>query len=338
MRYAIWNNKGGVGKSFLTFVFACEYAAANPDKTVYVIDMCPQANVSEILLGGNGEGSDELSKLLNQSTDRQTIGGYFDSRISQPHKITGNEKNIPIALHLVNSKIPPNLLLIAGDPSLEVQAEAINQIANQSLPENSWRNVHSWLADLCHALEDANQSSTFFIDCNPSFAAYTELSIVAANKLIIPCSPDGSSARAIDNIGQLVYGHRVPNQYKGAMFSSRLATERLSPPTIGIVVLNRSTQYNRKASKAFGAMFDAIKVRTKDLLENEPRARSRSDKDEYFRNIPDTHSVAIVASHHGLPIRKIEVRKYRVFDQEPQVNSVPLRRYAEAIRAAVDAL
>ena len=40
--------QGGVGKSFLTFVFASEYASVNPDKVVYVIDMCPQANVSEI--------------------------------------------------------------------------------------------------------------------------------------------------------------------------------------------------------------------------------------------------------------------------------------------------
>ena len=72
MRYAIWNNKGGVGKSFLTFVFASEYASANPDKVVYVIDMCPQANVSEIFLGGNGGGAIELEKLLN-GRQRQTI-------------------------------------------------------------------------------------------------------------------------------------------------------------------------------------------------------------------------------------------------------------------------
>ena len=67
MRYAIWNNKGGVGKSFLTFVFASEYASKNPDKTVYVIDMCPQANVSEIFLGGNGNGTKVLAHILGQS-------------------------------------------------------------------------------------------------------------------------------------------------------------------------------------------------------------------------------------------------------------------------------
>jgi cellulose biosynthesis protein BcsQ len=27
--YAIWNNKGGVGKSYLTFQVACEYARQN---------------------------------------------------------------------------------------------------------------------------------------------------------------------------------------------------------------------------------------------------------------------------------------------------------------------
>ena len=337
MRYAIWNNKGGVGKSFLTFVFASEYASKNPDKTVYVIDMCPQANVSEIFLGGNGNGTKVLSDILGKSGEkRQTVGGYFDSRIVQPHAKTGNETNFSIHPCDFNSNIPNNLYLVAGDPSLEVQAEAINQIANQSLPAESWRNVHSWLADLCSALQNSNPNSTFFIDCNPSFAAYTELSIVAADKLIVPCSADGSSARAIDNIAQLVYGHGVPEQYSGAMFSSRLKKECLAPPSIGLIVFNRSTQYNQKASQAFGAMFEEIKRRAKKLLEHEPMARG--NEGNYFFDIPDTHSVAIVASHEGKPIRSITVGKYRVFDKEPQVNGPPLQRYAEAVNAVVSKL
>ena len=48
--YAFWNNKGGVGKSFLSFVAATEYARTYPDTDVYVIDLCPQANISEMLL------------------------------------------------------------------------------------------------------------------------------------------------------------------------------------------------------------------------------------------------------------------------------------------------
>ena len=78
MRYAIWNNKGGVGKTFISFVLSTEYAKKNPEKKVIVVDMCPQANLSEAVLGGNGVGSKNLSDILN-STDRKTIGGYFDN-------------------------------------------------------------------------------------------------------------------------------------------------------------------------------------------------------------------------------------------------------------------
>ncbi|MEH2464304.1 hypothetical protein [Nostoc sp.] len=41
-----------MGKSFLCFVAAAEYAHRHPDTDVYVIDLCPQANVSETILGG----------------------------------------------------------------------------------------------------------------------------------------------------------------------------------------------------------------------------------------------------------------------------------------------
>ncbi len=47
--YGLWNNKGGVGKSYLTFQIAAEYAVQNPDKSVVVIDLCPQANSSMML-------------------------------------------------------------------------------------------------------------------------------------------------------------------------------------------------------------------------------------------------------------------------------------------------
>ena len=77
--------------------------------------------MSETFLGGNGDGAAELTKLLD-GQQRQTIGGYFDSRLEQPQRPTGLEGNFPIQVSRLNEKIPENLYLIAGDPSLEVQA------------------------------------------------------------------------------------------------------------------------------------------------------------------------------------------------------------------------
>ena len=197
----------------------------------------------------------------------------------------GNESSYFTEVHKLNENIPENLILIAGDPSLEVQAEAINQIAGLSLPKEAWKNVHSWLKDMTDTISAVYPDSTVFIDCNPSFAAYTELSIVAADKIILPCTADGSSARAIDNVGQLVYGTRVPKSYENAMFSSRLQKEQLRPPPIHLVLLNRSTQYNKKASKAFSAMFDAIKDRVHKLFADEPMANGTLP-DRAFHEIP----------------------------------------------------
>ncbi|WP_164707100.1 ParA family protein, partial [Pseudomonas viridiflava] len=74
LTYAVWNNKGGTGKTSLTFQAVIRFAEMNPEKKVLVVDMCPQANLSELFLGGlSNDGS---SKLLERHglTPRCSIG------------------------------------------------------------------------------------------------------------------------------------------------------------------------------------------------------------------------------------------------------------------------
>jgi cellulose biosynthesis protein BcsQ len=328
-RYAVWNNKGGVGKTFLTFIMASEYALSHPDQTVVVIDMCPQANASEIFLGGNGKGSTNLTGLLSK-TPRQTIGGYFDQRIVSPHAKSGTELSFLLSLAAFNANVPKNLFLVAGDPSLELQGQAINQIAAQTLRANAWANVHSWVSDLISAISTQHPSSVFFIDCNPSFAAYTELALLAAARLIIPCTADGSSARAIDNVGQLLYGIGVPAAYKGVNFASRASAAGMALPSIHVVPLNRSTQYDKKASRAFGAMYDEIKQRVSSLRKQIPGNFSLPTKMDPFMDVPDAHAVSVVSSYNGLPLGEIKVKRYEIHGIDTQVNAEPLDRYRKA--------
>src|ERR1035441_6929620 len=138
--------------------------------------------------------------------------------------MTGNEKSFLIRGHDHNHHLPKNLFLLAGDPSLELQAQVISQIGGQTLPQESWKNVRNWLKDIvteCISHLGDDSSVTVFIDCNPSFAAYTELAMMAAERLIIPCSSDGSSARAIDNVGSLLYGIGVSNAYGEVDFKAK---------------------------------------------------------------------------------------------------------------------
>jgi chromosome partitioning protein len=327
MRYAMWNNKGGVGKTFLSFVLATEIAQERKVPVV-LVDMCPQANLSEIVLGGNGIGSDRLDKFIK---DRKTVGGYFDSRISSPHSKTGKETDYLLDARLINENLPKGVYLVAGDPSLELQAQVINQISSQTLPIDSWKNVHSWVADLVDECTKklGVKETIVFIDCNPSFSAYTELSMIASDALIVPCSSDGSSARAIDNVGALLYGITSGTGYGAANFPARAGHFKMPLPGIHSVVLNRSTQYSKKASKAFGAMFDEIKNRVVALKAADPTHFSATGP--HFEDVPDSHSVAIVCSHQGIPLFALTPGRYEVHDTEPQVNSEPLQRYKTAV-------
>ena len=109
--YAIWNNKGGVGKSYLTFQIASEYARQNYNKKVLVIDLCPQANSSSMLLGGMFEGERNLNIIHNQSL-RKTITGYITDRIRSPYISPKTGSGYYTQVSRINGRIPENLFLV----------------------------------------------------------------------------------------------------------------------------------------------------------------------------------------------------------------------------------
>ena len=112
--YAIWNNKGGVGKSYLTFQIASEYAKTHPDQPVLVVDLCPQANASSMLLGGILDGEETLTKIAGK-TSRKTIAGYIDERIRSPYLSPKVGSKYVTKICKYNDQVPPNLYLVVGD-------------------------------------------------------------------------------------------------------------------------------------------------------------------------------------------------------------------------------
>ncbi len=345
-KYAFWNNKGGVGKTFLAFMVATEYARLHPEENVVVIDMCPQANISEMLLGGNGVGSANIDAINQRWESRRTIGGYFDKRLSDPDKPTLNEADYITRVKEYAPAIPSNVYLVCGDRSLELQVQAINQLASVSLPELRWSNVHSWLKDLQKGIESRfNNQVVFFMDCNPSFATYTAQALLAANRLIVPCTADGSSARAFENIGQLLYGIDMPHMYKGTAFSAKLAANNLKAPIIHLIVKNRSTIYGKDENdrsvpaSAFKAMYKnivdkalALKAKDRDLF---------TPNIETFVDMPDVHTISIVSSHLALPFHALEAKQYvlNAYDAtKTKINPTQLDKYREALDILVASL
>ena len=72
--YALWNNKGGVGKSTITFHLSMRYAERNPKKKVLVIDLCPQSNSSMMLLGGGIKGDEQVLQFCSMDLPKSVVG------------------------------------------------------------------------------------------------------------------------------------------------------------------------------------------------------------------------------------------------------------------------
>jgi chromosome partitioning protein len=150
--YALWNNKGGVGKSYLTFQIACEYARTHPDQRILVIDMCPQANSSMMLLGGMTRGETNLDAIV-AGNPRLTIAGYMEARIQSPYTSPHVGGTYALQVRNYNNMVPSNLYLVPGDEELELQASRVVR-ASLPGPPDAWRIVHAWISDLISDIRD----------------------------------------------------------------------------------------------------------------------------------------------------------------------------------------
>ena len=342
--YAIWNNKGGVGKSYLTFQLACEYARTHPSERVLAVDLCPQANSSVMLLGGMDAGERSLDALSSR-TPRKSISGYVEDRITSPYVNPNSGSGYLVQVASFNEHVPENLYLVPGDEQLEIQASRVLAATNPG-PPDAWRIVHTWVSDL---IADVKQSwnirdATVFLDCNPSFTIYTELALGAADRLIIPFSSDGASRRAVRALLALVYGI---SRQRGAQTSEYFLNSqryRLPLPGIYCYVGNRLTQYISSA-KAFKAVVRAIGDEIWDVWGSTPNifhvhpsgacipSGRKAFETMFQAEIPDANTASVVSSSLGIPILALTAGIKSVAGRNVMVNQSQLDKQQPAVEA-----
>lgn len=319
LTYAIWNNKGGTGKTSLTFQVVCQYAQKNPEARILVIDMCPQANLSELMLGGLQNGGS--ARLLERQglTPRCSIGGYFDSRLPAPFsppKI--DTQSFMTKPSSYNQAIPKNIDLVCGDPLLELQAIAMNTLANADLPGvNSWLGVIDWLRDFTNAVTD--EYDIVFIDTNPSFSMYTQIALSSADRVALPVMADDSSRRAIQNAFSLIYGVKLPSEvYAKYTFATKLAGAQRTLPKIHLIMKNRLTQYMGSAS-AYAAVLSGIDSDLTALLKSYPDYFTFSEPKDGIAEIRDFGTTGVVAFSRGCPFSIMQTGKLTISGHRVQV-------------------
>ena len=236
--------------------------------------------------------------------------------------------------------------LFCGDNLLEILSEAIRQTSQLAVPVDAWKQVLSWVKDLTVALANRSggRDALFVIDCNPSFAIYTQLALVASENIVVPFTADDSSRRAVENVVALLYadamGDAEIETYARISFAKRAKEEGVAIPKLHTFVSNRVTLYEGKASRAFEAVTESIKETLNGLYRRHRQvfAAPRELPSERFKNIPDYHSACVIMTTTGIPLYNLQPGPKKFRGKQVQINPEPLNRYREALAEFVDCL
>lgn len=320
MIYNIWNNKGGTGKTSLSFQIISEYAIQHSEKKVLVIDLCPQANLSELLLGGLvGNGGNHLETLC-QSNPRKTVGGYFENRIQSTfsHSVFASQDYVSKP-SIFNPNIPGNVDLLAGDRLVEIQSTSFSSLANTQLPGvNPRLAVLSWIKEFVE--RSSIEYDTVFIDSNPSFALYTQMGILASEKLIVPVMADDSSRRAIINLFTLIYGLNTPSPiYAHYQFADIVNNAGLQLPQIHLIIRNRITQYMGEAS-AYGTVLNTISNEISSVMASNPSFFDFQTLNDGVVSVKDFGTTGVVAFAEGKPFSVLDHGMHNISGNPTRVN------------------
>lgn len=348
-RYAIWNNKGGVGKSTITFHLAARYAELNPDKNVLVIDLCPQSNSSMMFLGGGVTGENNVLNLCTEATPR-TVVGYLSTIIT-----SGSGAALPdpdrfaVQASVLNGNLTDNLFLLCGDGNLEPISPAISNAANApalTAGSQPWVWIHNIFRRFGDSFAEthADKDLMIFIDTNPAFGIYTELAITASDRLLCPINADDSSRTASNAMAILLHGTNPPHPIYGAWtFAARAINFQTTIPSIHLLIGNRLTQFDG-AANAFNALSDASVAALYNVYQSSPAyftarptpINSIQDfKTSYSVFLRDFNTAGVVTAHLGNRLSSMRANYYDVHGQRVQLNRERIQECLDAIDALI---
>lgn len=207
---AVFNNKGGVGKTTLSFHMA--YALAEIGQKVLVIDLDPQCNFSIFALT-----EDQIEKIW--SAEEDFVDQYqvaVDARTpDQMLEVTGNHRSIHFIMKPVEEGIsdpaymPPaiglanNLNFIPGRLSLHMYEDRISSrwaevFVGDDLAIRTITNIRA-IAERYAANIGAD---IVLYDTSPSLGMLNRVALSMADAFVVPCNPDLFSLYGIKNIGR----------------------------------------------------------------------------------------------------------------------------------------
>ena len=226
--FGLFNNKGGVGKTTLSFQMICEFARKHPDKIVAVVDMCPQANLSQTLLTHSYLTNSDRQLVMERGDYKvkdqtlkedadgfpKTVAGVVCKVAAAGFLDSGKINEYFMRVHDTNPRVPNNILLLCGDAGLDSIAPGLSDEAQKTpmgtVVDPFW-DVHTRIKRVLAKLPvELGRDVYGFVDTNPALTVYTHIALCAMTKVVLPMNNDEYSATAVRDVLTRVYATSAP--------------------------------------------------------------------------------------------------------------------------------
>lgn len=226
---AFFNNKGGVGKTSLVYHLAWMYS--DLDISVVAADLDPQANLTAAFL------SEARLEQLYESQPEGTIFGCVKpllrgvGDIVKPHAV----------------RISEHLTLLAGDLDLSAFEDELSQQWSSSLDrkERAFRVLSAFYRTM-QTMADEKEARLVLVDLGPNLGAVNRATLISADYVVIPLSPDLFSLKGLENLGPAL--RRWRQEWKERIGKNPVSDLLLPPGSItplGYIVLQHSIRLDR---------------------------------------------------------------------------------------------
>lgn len=340
---AMFNNKGGVGKTTLTCNLA-SFLATEKGKKVVVVDCDPQCNSTQLVLG-----VDAAAELYIESkTDYSTI-----SKILAP--IDSGESDIDrniIVLPAAQNRFSVDL--IAGDPDFAITedrlADAWKTLTARDI--EGFRRT-SWNSALRTVLSAQDYDYAFY-DIGPSLGSINRSVLAGCDNFLTPLSSDIFSIIGLRNIANWLqkWIGDFEHAWSGVDSSKRDQWQEqfpsIGPPKIGNGYLGYIVQQyitksyggNRRATKAYEDIRTMVPRQVQESLTPFlPSSLQGQPERLNLGDIPHLYSLVPLAQKNAVPISGLSSRDGLVGSQYNQQESFKsmISAVAEAFSANIEA-
>ncbi|TQM81429.1 cellulose biosynthesis protein BcsQ [Saccharothrix saharensis] len=204
---ALFNNKGGVGKTTLTYHLAHMYQRLGV--RVLAVDLDPQANLTSAFLN-----EDDLATLWGEPESpawqqhRPPLFDVVSNKVTE-HVGTVAQSVHPImeglgdVTHFAPVKVAPGLSLVPGDLELSAFEEKLSDAWPRSFPGNDLAAIRTTTAfhRIIREAAASTEAQLVLIDVGPNLGAINRAALLAADSVLMPLAADLFSLRGLRNLG-----------------------------------------------------------------------------------------------------------------------------------------